>query len=135
MTDIYLDPDGDLLIDQDGGCQAAVGWDEARQYIERYLLTCPQGVLYNGLPAPADYIFHPTWGVGLPRYEGTLQIKSQQDKMRDVTYQAVLASPVVAKNPQPIVALSSPAPFVFAVYVDVVLVDGTPGTIAVQVTK
>lgn len=63
--DFYLDWQGDFLLTPSGGIQTAVGWDRIRQRIIRRAITNPAQQLPSGRYTPADYVFHPDYGLGM----------------------------------------------------------------------
>lgn len=65
MAAIFLEWGGDFITTPSGSIQVAVGWDQIRQRIVRRVITNPAEQLPSGVFTPPDYIFHPTYGLGL----------------------------------------------------------------------
>lgn len=61
MTDLYLEWNDDLQIDSTGDLATVDGDDEVRQRLERRLFTATKG-----------YVWHPTYGAGLPQKIGSV---------------------------------------------------------------
>ncbi len=135
MVDFYCEYGTDFILDPSGGIQAATGWDEARQFIIRLLLTNPQETLQDGTVVPAEYLWHPDFGLGLRVFLGQLAQPGVIEAIRNKAFQALLSNPVIAKTPPPIVTASIVAPFVLQLLTDVVLANGTQGSIAVEVSR
>lgn len=89
-TDLTASASGDLL--------SVSGTERGRQRVLRRLLTNPATD-----DAPADYIFQPEYGAGLPRFLG-----SPIDKQKIVAacLAQMLLEDSVAKTPAPIVTIS-----------------------------
>jgi phage baseplate assembly protein W len=84
---------GDLVIGPTGDLSLSSGLQRSQQRILRRLLT-----------NPGDYIWHPTYGAGLPSYIGTL---ADLGKVRSVIRQQMLLEDSVAKQPEPQVAVTA----------------------------
>lgn len=125
--DIYFPVGGDAVVDQNGGLAPAVGWDEFQQQMQRFLITNPQGTDERGLPITADYLWHPTYGLGLRSMLGTLLTPSQLTAMTNACRMAALSQPAVAQNPPPVIqfiAANHSITFLILCY----LANQTPGT-------
>lgn len=69
--DVFLPPNGDLGLTQNGDIQVATGRDEVVQRIERRCITAARG-FWNGMALPPDYLGDANFGLGLGRdVEGT----------------------------------------------------------------
>lgn len=89
MNDLYHYFGGDLNPSATGDFQTASGPERTKQRILRRLLT-----------NPGDYIWHPEYGAGLPRYVGSV-INVRQ--MKALVRGQVLLEDSVAKSPEPVI--------------------------------
>jgi hypothetical protein len=103
MVDAFCEFADDIQLDPSGGIQSAIGWDEARQEIERDIFTNPQGIGPNGQYLQPDYTWDPTFGTGLPRFVGRLGAPTTIKTLQSKLLTAVLSNPVVLQQPAPIV--------------------------------
>jgi hypothetical protein len=116
---------GDLSPSATGDLQTATGTLRGQQRVLRRLLT-----------NPGDYIFHPEYGAGLPRYVGQ---PADTAKITAVVRGQMLLEDVVAKTPAPAISVA-PIPSAdgggFAVsvrYTDAP--SGQPVSLSFQVSK
>lgn len=65
MPTFSLEVNGDLEFADDGSLKMVSGPDEIIQRIIRRVVTNPQSKLDNGQIVAADYIFAPTYGLGM----------------------------------------------------------------------
>ena len=105
MTDAYCAYGDDFQIDQFGCILEAVGWDEVEQEISRTLYTCPSGVDKLGNYLQPDWIFFPTFGLGLPRQIGNLYQQTYKDEIITKCNQAIVSNPEVLKYPPPKISI------------------------------
>lgn len=89
MNDLYQYFGDDLNPSATGDLQPVVTTTRGQQRILRRLLT-----------NPGDYIWHPEYGAGLPRYVGSVIDVS---KMRALIRGQVLLEDSVAKTPEPVI--------------------------------
>lgn len=115
----------DLAASGTGDLQAVSGTVRGQQRIVRRLLT-----------NPGDYIFHPEYGAGLPKWIGR---NADLAEIRGLIRGQILLEDVVAKNPEPVVVVA-PIPTSqgggFAVsiaYTDAAA--GQPATLSFDVTE
>lgn len=107
LVSIYLEFGQDFIINPNGGLQTAVGWDEVRQYIERFLLTNSQTLEPSGVYVLPDYIFHPNYGLGVLALVGELILPTEIANLESLCLQAVAAmtdangNPIISNNPPP----------------------------------
>jgi hypothetical protein len=134
MTTLYLDWNQDFLLTPSGSLQLAVGWDEVRQRIIRRLITVAAQTLPDGTITPPNYIFHPTYGVGLAIlvdqdfgevYLGQLTQRIQSAVLQDVAVSSTI--------PPSIKVIQSSTNTVWIV-IGVTLVTGQYGEIALMAT-
>ena len=92
MIDIYHWIGSDLQKSASGGIQETNGVELSRQRIARRLIT-----------NPGDYVFHPEYGAGIPRYIGKL---ASINEIKAVVLGQVLLESTVSKATQPIVNVS-----------------------------
>ena len=130
---IWTEWGGDILLNQNGGIQTASAWDVARQQIERILLNNSEVIEPSGKVVPADYIWHPTFGLGLRQFLGERMIPDLLSQMQAACLQAVLTNPAVAGSPAPIVDITAdPTDRLLTIYIDVTLKNKSQGTVAIQ---
>jgi hypothetical protein len=73
MSDVYLDLSDDFQWDASGDLLTNSGSDLTGQRIGRRGFTNPQETDVAGkVTAPADYLFHPGYGGGIPRLVGSV---------------------------------------------------------------
>lgn len=85
-----------------------------------------QRVLRRLLTNPGDYIWHPTYGAGLPRYIGRTYNFAE---LEGLIQSQLLLEPIVSQSPPPIVVISA---ILNGVFVNVAWVDAVtnqPATI------
>jgi hypothetical protein len=133
-VDFYLDWNSDLQVTPSGSIQTAVGWDQVRQRIIRRIITNSAQQLPDGVMTPADYIFHPGFGVG----GGALVDQNVDDayiaKLEQIISRGVLEDADVSSTIPPTIQFSRPNDDTLWVIVNVVLKSGKPGQLALQVS-
>lgn len=131
---VYLDWNSDALLTPNGSVQMASGWDLVRQRITRRLITNPAQTLPSGISTPADYVFHPDYGIGLAalvdeaettQFTGTLEQKISKGVREDAA---------VESSTPPSIAFVRPDPSTLYAVIGVTLVNGESGTIAIGST-
>jgi hypothetical protein len=130
VTDIYLEFNDDLVLTPSGSIQTAVNWDQVRERIIRNLITNAAQELPDGSTTPPDYIFEPSYGLGL----GALVDKNPTDSFiadlnRRIT-QAVFSDASVDPGTPPTIIIQQPTPSIYQVFISVLLTNGQPGQIA-----
>ena len=93
MTDASLEWQGDFSPDATGDLQMVDGDDEVRQRLERRLFTPQHG-----------YIWHPTYGAGLPQKIGSVLTEQQ---IRSVVASQLAMEASVAPFPPPVLTVSA----------------------------
>lgn len=134
MGALYLEFGGDLTLNQNGGLQMAVGWDEARQRIERGILTSPADNVPGVGPLPPDYIFEPEYGAGAPRLVGQNMTSKELAKLTQAIAQIVMADPSVDSTIPPNVSATQAGFQSYLVTINLTLADQTPGSIVFEVS-
>lgn len=125
LTDLDHYIGSDLSVSGTGDLQGATDTLRGQQRILRRLLT-----------NPGEYIFHPDYGAGLPRYVGQIADTSQ---IRALVRGQVLIEEAVARSPAPeidVTAIPSAAGGGFAIairYTDAA--SGQPVTLSFEVGK
>jgi hypothetical protein len=132
-VDFWLDWNSDLLITPSGSIQTAVAWDWVRQRIVRRIITNPAQQLPDGVNTPADYVFHPTFGIG-----GGSLVDQNTDveyiaNLEQIISRGVLEDADVASTTPPTIQYVQPDNETFWAIVSVVLNSGEPGQLALQV--
>lgn len=92
MIDIDQTFGGDLAASQTGDLATADGTSAGTQRVLRRLLT-----------NPGDYLFHPSYGAGLPARVGTL---ADAAGIRALIRGQMLLEPAVARSPEPVVVVT-----------------------------
>ncbi|PUA19573.1 phage tail protein [Glaciimonas sp. PCH181] len=105
MSDLNHYIGGDLSLSATGDFLKVDGTIQGQQRVLRRLLTNPATLDSNGnVIVPADYIFHPAYGAGLPRMVGdTLNIP----KIRALIRGQIFLEACVSKNPEPIITVTA----------------------------
>src|ERR1017187_10339519 len=133
-VDLFLDWNQDLLITPSGSIQTAVAWDRVRQRIIRRIITNSAQQLPDGVMTPADYIFHPDFGVG----GGSLVDQNVSDdyiaKLEQIISRGVLEDADVDSTVPTSIQFSRPNDDTLWVIVSVVLKSGKPGQLALKVS-
>lgn len=131
---LYAEWGGDFVLTNTGSLQAAVGWDEIRQRIERRLLTSPSGYLPDGTPTAAEYIFHPDYGEDLQAYVGQ---NIQEGWINGVRKSVIAGTRVdVSVQPDTIPTVTFQQASEHSVYMNIIvqLITGEPGVISLELT-
>ncbi len=92
LADLYQYIGSDLSASGSGDIQTATGTVRGQQRILRRLLT-----------NPGDYIFHPEYGAGLPKYVGRI---ADIAKIKALVTGQMLLEDAVARSPAPVVGVS-----------------------------
>ena len=132
--DLFLEYGGDLVLDQNGGLQTAVGWDETRQRIVRHLCTNSRSILPDGTPVAPEYIYDVTYGLDFRRLVDEPIGAKYQSTLMQAVIAAVTSDASVNTNVPPSVKLSRPTINTLYVLIAVALEDQSVGQIALQVT-
>lgn len=131
MPDLFLEWGADLLLTSNGSVQFAVGWDHVRQRIVRNMITNPAQTLPDGSTTPPDYVFEPTFGIGMGSLVDQNPTKQfLRDLNRRITA-AVLADVAVDPGLVPSVLIQQPTPSTYEVFVTATLLNGQLGKIQV----
>lgn len=102
MNDLFHYFGGDLSASPTGDLRPVSGSERGKQRILRRLMTNPREVLPDGTVLPPDYIAHPDYGAGLPRYVG--QVFDPRKVSARIRGQMMLED-VVAKTPAPVITV------------------------------
>lgn len=95
MADLFLEWNGDFVIDANGGLLMVDGDDGVRQRLERRLFTAVQG-----------YVWHPSYGAGLPQKIGSVLTVSEIKSV--VAAQLALEASVAPSPPAQLTVQRSP---------------------------
>jgi hypothetical protein len=120
--DVALSPTGDLGLSN--------GALRGQQRILRRLLTNPAVQNPDGTTTPGDYLWHPTYGAGLPSWIGRLQ---DIPKITALIRGQILLEDSVAKNPEPQITVSQIAGGLTCSIKYVDAQAGTPQTLSFNV--
>jgi hypothetical protein len=115
LSDLYQIWSTDLEASNSGDLQAVTGTERGKQRILRRLMT-----------NPGDYIFDPSYGLGLPQYVGQPQSKDMLDKINGIASSQILQEAVVAPSPPPVVSITQLPDFSLWVWIQ--YVDAPTGT-------
>ena len=128
--DIYLEWNEDLIITPNGSIQFATGWDQVRERIIRNLITNAAQALANGSTTPPDYVFHPSFGIGLGAKVDAVMTPDQiQDLVRMIN-NAVLADANIDPGTAPQITVTGANTSTFQILIQVQLINGQSGQIA-----
>ncbi len=134
MSTLYMEYGGDLVLNQHGGLLMAVGWDEIRQRIERRLLTNPAMTLDDGTPVAADYLQHPSYGVGLPEEVGRNWTQAQAARITQKIAQGVVTDASVDPTAPPTLQVKIAGQHLVLINIGITLIDQTQGQIPISFT-
>ena len=102
MVDIYHYFGNDIVTSPTGDLQVVDGITKGQQRILRRLLT-----------NPGDYIFHPKYGAGLPRYIGQALTTSKYQEIKGVILSQIYLEQCVSRNPTPIINLRAQQSYLY----------------------
>lgn len=106
---LFLELSSDFVINSNGGLQLATGsWDVIRQNFERFLFTQPTSTDFRGNPIPADWIFHPNFGLGAGSLIGENYNQATLNKLQQTVFQGALSASTGNSNVPPVVTVTSP---------------------------
>jgi hypothetical protein len=105
---IYLELGSDFVINSNGGLETGFGWDIIRQNFERFLFTQPASTDFRGNPIPADWIFHPDFGLGAGSLLGENYNQATLNKLEQLVYQGALSASTGNSSTPPVVTVTSP---------------------------
>lgn len=105
MSDLYHYIGTDLTQSATGDLLAVAGSTQGSQRVLRRLLTNPALFDSSGnVTIPGDYIFHPSYGAGLPRMVGdTVNIP----KITGVIRGQIFLESSVSRNPAPVITVTA----------------------------
>lgn len=132
--DFYLDWQGDLMVTPSGSIQTAVGWDQTRQRIIRSLCTNSAQELPDGTFTTADYIFEPSFGIGLGKLVDEAANSDFFGALEQRIQAAVLADQDVSSSVPPSVQFNWINSETLQILIGVTLITGEPGQIALNVS-
>lgn len=120
LQDLYHFYGEDLTTDNTGDLALASGTTYTQQRILRRLLTNPATDTL-----PGDYVFHPDYGAGLPRFIGQ---PIDVAKIRALVLGQVLMEETVSKTPLPVVAVTQLPSNLSAFSISITYTDATTGS-------
>ncbi len=128
--DVYLEYNSDLIITPNGSIQFATGWDQVRERIIRSLVTNPAVQQLNGITTPPDYVFHPSYGIGLGQLVDRNMTTVDKANLIRAINQAVLADADIDPSQAPQITVTNDNSNTMQILIQVVLLNGTSGAIA-----
>jgi len=131
-ADLYLDWQSDLILTPSGGLQTAVAWDRVRQRVIRRMITNPAQLLPSGRYTPADYIFEPSFGIGMGSLVDQPFSTAFLEDLESRISQACLQDDDIDSSSPPTVQFFQEPPSTLFILISVVSVSGAPGKIAVR---
>ena|SRR5690348_12822674 len=96
MQDIYHYFGSDIVTSPNGDLLPVDGITKGQQRILRRLLT-----------NPGDYIWHPTYGAGLPRFVGQALSTSKFQEIKGLITSQIFLEQCVSKTPSPQILLTA----------------------------
>lgn len=132
MQALWMEFGQDLVLSSTGGLQMATGADMVRQAICRELLTTPALTLDNGTVVQAEFIWDPTFGVGLRVLVGQTVSEGWLAQLTQKINNCVLKNPGVNAAIPPTVKTSESGNLV-NILVSYYLANGTASSLALQV--
>ncbi len=94
--DVYHYFGNDIVTSPTGDLQTVDGITKSQQRILRRLLT-----------NPGTYIFHPSYGAGLPRYIGQALTTTKFQEIKGLITSQIFLEESVSKTPAPVITLSA----------------------------
>lgn len=132
--DLYIDWNGDLVLTAQGSLLLAQGWDLVRQRITRNLITNSAQLLPDGSTTVPDYVYHPSYGIGLGALVGQNPDAQYQQTIVGKITAAVQSDIDAMPGSAPVVKFAKPQPGTFVTNVSVQLSNGATGKISVAVS-
>lgn len=129
MTDLYLEWNSDLVLTPSGSLQTAINWDQTRERIVRHMITNSAQTLPDGSMTPADYVFAPSYGIGLGSMVDQNPTASFLTSLKQRINQAVFSDATVNPGYSPNISISTPNPSTFQIFISVLLINGQPGEV------
>lgn len=128
----WLDWNRGFLLTPSGSIQTATGWDSFRQRVVRRIITNPAQQLPDGTFTPADYVFAPSFGVGLGSLvDQPFSAANLADVERRISL-GVLADPETNTSVPPNIIFQRPNASQVNIFVSATTVSGQSGTIAIR---
>jgi hypothetical protein len=103
---LYLEMGGDFVLNGNGGLALAAGWDVIRQNFERFVFTNPARTDRFGNPIPADWLFHPTFGLGANAMLGQTFDVAFINQLQQKVYQGALSASTGNATVPPVVTVA-----------------------------
>lgn len=123
--DLYLEFNEDLVLTPSGSLQLAQGWNHDRERIIRNLITNPAIALPDGSQSAPDYIFVPSYGLGLGAHVDSNPTAQDLADMERSIRQAVFADANIDPGTVPTIIFQEITPSAFNVFVSVALASTT----------
>lgn len=128
----WLDWNRGFLLTPSGSIQTATGWDAYRQRVVRRIITNPAQQLPDGTFTPADYVFVPSFGVGLGSLvDQPFSADNLADTERRISL-GVLADPETNSSVPPNIIFQRPNVSQLNIFISATTVSGQSGTIAIR---
>lgn len=91
QTQLFLELGGDFVLNSNGGLLATSdSWTVIRQNLERFIFTNSASVDRFGNPQPADWVFHPEFGLSANAMLGQNFDQAFITNLQQKVYQAAL---------------------------------------------
>jgi len=133
MNDLFHYFGNDIQLSATGDIAPIDDTIKGQQRILRRLLTNPNQTDANGNPiAAGDYIWHPTYGAGLPSYVGQI---INVPKITALIRSQILLEECVAKMPAPVINLEAIANGLSCTITYTDAISKTPQTLSFDVNK
>jgi hypothetical protein len=121
--DMYCEWGQDIQVDQNGNIIPATGWDEARQHIQRILLTTCQETFLDGTSTAPENLFAPNFGLSFRAMVATEFDQQTLNTAKQKIAAAVAQEPSVNPSVPPVVTVTNPTQDEILVSVVVTLVN------------
>ncbi len=133
--DFYAEFNQDYVLTPSGSIQTAVGWDRIRQRIERRLITNSHQQLPDKTYTAADYIFAPSFGLGVGAMIDQNPTKSFTAAYIGRVNQAISREYGVDPGVAPQVTFAQPNQYTWLITAVVPMLGGTEGEIQITSTS
>jgi len=93
QTQLFLELSGDFVLNSNGGLLATSdSWTVIRQNLERFIFTCAASLDRFGNPLPADWLFHPDFGLSANAMIGQSFNQAFISSLQQKVYQGALSA-------------------------------------------
>jgi hypothetical protein len=133
MSALWLEYGVGFAFNQNGGLSMAQGWDETRQWLERFAMTVPKLSLPDGTQTDPEYLPSP-FGLGGRVIVGQLPTSQAAKQLGSLIAAAAASAPGTNPSQPPSVTITNNNDHIYVVSVTVYLSSGLTQTLSYQVS-